>query len=102
MLPLLDRAFGAWQAGGDTLNEPVPAARQLASAGVTIVDVPGAEQSQIRIGWVGVSRSTPDYFPLQVLNTVLGGSFTRPVACEAGDVFLADYGRLGAIHVRFT
>ncbi len=34
------------------------------------------EQSQIRIGWVGVPRSTPDYFTLQVLNTVLGGSFT--------------------------
>jgi 2-oxo-hept-3-ene-1,7-dioate hydratase len=33
---------------------------------------------------------------------VLGGSFTRPVACAAGDVFLADYGRLGAIHVRFA
>jgi len=25
---------------------------------------------------VGVSRSTPDYFTLQVLNTILGGSFT--------------------------
>ena len=33
---------------------------------------------------------------------VLGGSFTRPVACAAGDEFLADYGRLGAIHVRFV
>ena len=38
--------------------------------------MPGAEQSQIRIGAVGVARSTPDYFALQVLNTVLGGSFT--------------------------
>jgi predicted Zn-dependent peptidase len=43
---------------------------------VSIVDIPGSEQSQIRIGWVGVPRSTPDYFALQVLNTVLGGSFT--------------------------
>jgi predicted Zn-dependent peptidase len=40
------------------------------------VDKPDAEQSQIRIGWVGVPRSTPDYFPLLALNTVLGGSFT--------------------------
>ena len=38
--------------------------------------MPGAEQSQVRIGWVGVPRSTPDYFTLQVLNTILGGSFT--------------------------
>jgi predicted Zn-dependent peptidase len=40
------------------------------------VDKPGAEQSQIRMGWVGVPRSTADYFPLLILNTVLGGSFT--------------------------
>ena len=48
-----------------------PAARQ-----VYIVDKPGAPQSQVRIGWVGVARSTPDYFPITVLNTVLGGSFS--------------------------
>ena len=40
------------------------------------VDKPGAAQSPIRIGWVGVPRSTPDYPTLQVLNTILGGSFT--------------------------
>lgn len=33
---------------------------------------------------------------------VLGGSFTRPVACAAGDTFHADYGRLGSISVRFV
>ncbi|MEZ5726668.1 MAG: 2-oxo-hepta-3-ene-1,7-dioic acid hydratase [Burkholderiaceae bacterium] len=33
---------------------------------------------------------------------VLGGSFTRPVPCAAGDVFHADYGPLGSISVRFV
>jgi len=33
---------------------------------------------------------------------VLGGSFTRPVACAAGDVFHADYGPLGSISARFV
>jgi 2-oxo-hept-3-ene-1,7-dioate hydratase len=33
---------------------------------------------------------------------VLAGSFTRPVAAAAGDVFHADYGRLGAIALRFV
>jgi predicted Zn-dependent peptidase len=42
---------------------------------VYIADKPGAAQSQIRIGSVGVARSTPDFFPIQVMNTVLGGSF---------------------------
>jgi len=43
---------------------------------VYLVDKPDAAQSQIRIGWIGVPRSTPDYFALRVLNTILGGSFT--------------------------
>jgi 2-oxo-hept-3-ene-1,7-dioate hydratase len=33
---------------------------------------------------------------------VLGGSFTRPVACAAGDTLHADYGPLGSISVRFV
>jgi 2-oxo-hept-3-ene-1,7-dioate hydratase len=33
---------------------------------------------------------------------ILGGSFTAPVFAKAGDSFHVDYGRLGAISVRFT
>lgn len=33
---------------------------------------------------------------------VLAGSFTRPVAAAAGDVFHADYGALGSIRFRFV
>lgn len=39
---------------------------------------------------------------LQAGEIVLGGSFTRPVPCAAGDVFHADYGPLGSIAVRFV
>lgn len=39
---------------------------------------------------------------LQAGEIVLGGSFTRPVPCAAGDTFHADYGRLGSISVRFV
>ncbi len=76
VLPLLEKHFGGWKAGGAATRSPVAAAPQLTQAQVTIVDMPGAEQSQVRIGWVGVPRSSPDYFTLQVLNTILGGSFT--------------------------
>ena len=75
-LPLLERAFGGWTAAAPAKKTPVAAAPQLTAREVSIVDIPGSEQSQIRIGWVGVPRSTPDDFALQVLNTVLGGSFT--------------------------
>src|SRR5688500_18014724 len=77
VLPELEKQFGGWRAtAGPARRTPVPAAPQIARGGIYIVDKPEAEQSQIRIGWVGVPRSTPDYFPLIVLNTILGGSFT--------------------------
>ena len=76
VMPLLEQHFGSWKAAAPARRTPVPPAAQSTQAQVTIVDVPMAEQTQIRIGWVGVSRSTPDYFTLQVLNTILGGSFT--------------------------
>lgn len=77
VVPLLQKRFGSWSTAS-TFRKPsaVPEARQLPERQVYLVDKPEAEQSQIRVGWVGVSRATPEYFPLAVLNTVLGGSFT--------------------------
>jgi zinc protease len=76
-MPMLEKAFGTWKAEGmAALVAEVPTAPQLKSRQVYIVDKPEAAQSQIRIGWVGVPRSTADYAGLEVLNTILGGSFT--------------------------
>lgn len=67
--------FGSWaQAGLPTLAE-VKAAPPAKASVIYIVDKPNAPQTSFRLGNVGVARSTPDYYPLQVLNTALGGSF---------------------------
>jgi len=76
VMPMLERTLGAWTGGTAGAPTALTDARQLTARRVYLVDKPGAAQSQIRIGWIGVPRSTPDYFALQVLNTVLGGSFT--------------------------
>jgi len=46
---------------------------------VYLVDKPGAAQSQIRIGHAGVAMSDPNYFPLTVLNYILGGAFSSRI-----------------------
>lgn len=77
VLRQLEQRFGSWKATGKALPvAQAPAAPAKPGAGVYLVDRPGSPQSVLRVGSVGVARSTPDYFPLQVLNTVLGGSFT--------------------------
>ncbi len=72
---LAQRCFGDWRGNVPPRNgfEAEPRAREQR---VVIVDRPDAVQSEIRIGHVGQPRSTPDYFPLLVFNTILGGAFT--------------------------
>jgi predicted Zn-dependent peptidase len=72
----LEKQFGTWKGGTPAKRLTVATASQRPAGEIVIVDKPGAEQSQIRLGWIGVARDTPDYFVLQVLNTILGGSFT--------------------------
>ena len=71
----LEGAFGAWK--GDAVPAPPePTMRQMQLTMVYLVDKPDAPQSEIRIGRIGAARSTKDFYALQVMNTILGGSFT--------------------------
>lgn len=72
--PRIERLFGAWERGtvpGVDAPSPPRSSRQ-----VLLVDKPGAAQSEIQIGLVGVPRNTPDYYAIVVMNTILGGSFS--------------------------
>lgn len=53
------------------------------------------------VAWLA-NKLAPHGKGLAAGDIVLGGSFTRPVACAAGDTFHADYGPLGSISVRFV
>jgi zinc protease len=68
-------AFGDWQ-GTVTPALPVVATPRHQRTAVHVVDRPGAVQSELRIGHVGVPRDTADYYPLVVMTTLLGGAFT--------------------------
>jgi zinc protease len=57
---------------------PAPVVVQPVAPGksaIYFIDVPDAKQSAIYIGAPLVSRTDPDYYPLQVANTKLGGDF---------------------------
>ncbi len=83
IVPKLEKAFGGWKNGAAPVKPVIETAAQHGPRQIYLVDKPGAAQSQIRIGWVGVPRSTPDYFALDVLNTVLGGSFSSRLNHES-------------------
>jgi zinc protease len=75
--PLLDSAFSKWSAGA--VKPPDRGTIQQTSARVVIVDKPGAPQSQLRVAMAGPSRSTPDFESLQVMNGILGGTFSSRI-----------------------
>ena len=44
-----------------------------------LVDRPGSPQTQLRVATIGAPRSSPDYMPLRVMNTILGGLFSSRI-----------------------
>lgn len=103
VMPMLEKAFGSWKTDGMApLVAEVPIAPQLQSRQVYIIDKADAPQSQIRIGWVGVSRATPDYAALEVLNTILGGSFTSRLNQNLREEHGYSYGASSAFDMRLS
>jgi predicted Zn-dependent peptidase len=71
-----ERLFGTWQRGQVPASRVTASKPGSASTTVYLIDKPGAPQSSFRIGSIGVARASQDYFPIMVMNTILGGSFT--------------------------
>ena len=68
----LERAFAAWKPGPAGIPEiPVPA--PVVATRIYIVDKPGASQSTVVIGQLGMKRSDPDFTGCEVMNNALGG-----------------------------
>ena len=103
VIPMLERAFGTWKGEGPPPALPtVPAAAQLTKRQIYIIDKPGAAQSQVRIGWVGVPRATPEYPTLQVLNTILGGAFTSRLNTNLRETHGYSYGAFSGFDERIS
>jgi zinc protease len=103
VMPLLERALGTWKGAPDSLKiANIPEAPQLTTRKIYLIDKPGAAQSQIRIGWVGVPRSTPDYATLEVLNTILGGAFTSRLNQNLREKNGYSYGAFSVFETRLS
>lgn len=95
----LEEAFGTWK-GTAAPTDTIADAPQLTARNVYLIDKPGAAQTQIRIGWIGVPRSTPDFFALRVLNTILGGAFTSRLNTNLREVHGYAYGANSSFDMR--
>jgi len=72
---VIERGLSAWSAGGDRPTFALPALPAPRATTIYLVDKPGSAQSTFALGLPGPARNTPDYYALQVMNTILGGMF---------------------------
>lgn len=97
---LLDAAIGGWApAKAAPIPAPTVAAAKIESR-LIIVDRPGAEQTDLRIGIVGVTRKDPRYAKIEVLRTILGDGFTSRLVQRLREQLGYTYGARATLDYR--
>jgi len=72
----IEQSLAGWKKVG---THPRPRAAPRAARRVILIDRPGAVQSTVIYGLPVVPPTSPDYIPLTVTNTLLGGSFASRI-----------------------
>jgi zinc protease len=69
-------------------------------ASVRLLDRPGAPQSELRLGHVGLRREHPDYFAVVVMNAILGGVFNSRINLNLREKNAFTYGAFSSFEWR--
>lgn len=98
---MAERVFGGWRAPAEapppqpaTRAGPVPAPR------VVVIDMPAAGQAAVTMAMRAIDRKDPDYYPLLVGNSVLGGSSTARLFQEVRVKRALSYGANSGLATR--
>ena len=95
----IEDKFGAWERGEvaslDHASTPKRNSRTL-----TIVDRTGSAQSNIVLGNLAINRSSPDYFPVMVMNQVLGAGASSRIFMNLREEKGYTYGAYSRIDAR--
>ena len=91
--------FGSWEGAVRSSTSVSDQPAQLTRV-VHIVGKADAPQSEIRVGHVGVPRLHPDYFPIVVMNAILGGLFSSRINLNLREAHAYTYGAFSAFDWR--
>lgn len=93
--------LGGWTGGAaPRAHDRAPDGAASEERRVHLVAKPDAPQSELRLGHVGVPRSHPDYFPITVMNMVLGGLFNSRINLNLREEHAYTYGAFSAFEWR--
>ena len=104
MVARLDALFRDWPFRGEK-SSAIPTNTVFASPGTYVVDK-DINQGRVSIVLPGIRRDDPDYFPVTVMNDILGGGFTSRimsrVRSEEGLAYSAGSAFPGGIYIPGT
>ncbi len=66
----IEKLFGNWVKKGE--SEKIPSVKENKKYGVYLVDKPDVNQSNIRLGHLGILKKNPDYPAILVMDNILG------------------------------
>jgi len=91
LVDLAHKYLNDWQSSPTPILPDIEASR-LDSVEIRIIDRPDSPQTELRLGHAGPSRTDPDYVPLQVMNSLLGGKFTSRINLKLREDLGITYG----------
>ena len=98
MKKAITAAFSDWKRGPDPLiNIPKPVSKRE----LDLVDRAGSAQSTLYIGLPAIDPSNPDYIPLQVMDSLLGGSFGSRITSNIREQKGYTYSPRSQVSVRY-
>ena len=89
---LAQSTLGGWSGGRAAENRRPTTSPARPGRAVHIVAKADAPQSELRIGHVGIPRNHPDYFPVNVMNAMLGGLFNSRINLNLREAHGYTYG----------
>ena len=89
----LEGRLRAWAPGPVPQPPSVAAPASPPRNGVYLIDKPAAAQSVLKVGKIGAARKSPDFFPLRVMNAILGGQFASRINLNLREDKGYSYGR---------
>ncbi len=92
-------AFDSW--AGRTVKPVAVVDRPAATTRIVhVIGKPDAPQSELRVGHVGVPRLHPEYFPIVVMNAILGGLFSSRINLNLREAHAYTYGAFSSFDWR--
>ena len=91
--------FEDWKASEPTVKK-VPAGKLHKGKKIYLVDRPGSVQSSIKVGNLGIKKTDPDYFAMQMMNQILGGSAHSRLFLNIREQKGYTYGAYSSMHAR--